>query len=118
MSIVLIELLLWGGLIFFLWVLKDTMGKLESDIEQSHGARKAAAKGGHQLVRARVQSFSEPIGSYRDATIYRYAVIDGKTYCFEHVCACTADTRLEPHQHCVEPGLLYAECGGRDGGTS
>jgi hypothetical protein len=118
MSVVVIELLLWGGLIFFLWVLKDTMGKLESDIERSPTARKTAPKNAHQLVRTRVQRFSDPIGSYRDAPIYRHLVIDGRTYCFEHICACTADTRLEPHQRCVEPGLLYSECAPEKSGDS
>lgn len=112
MDAVVVELLLWAGLIFFLWVLKDTMGKLESDIEQSRGVKKSAALCSRPSVRARVQSFSEPIGSYAGATIYQYAYIDGKTYRFEHVCPCEADLKLQPHQRFIEPGLLYSQCGG------
>lgn len=111
MDAVMVELLLWAGLIFFLWVLKDTMGKLESEIERSRGVRKSAAACSRPFVRTRVESFSEPIGSYGGTTIYRYVHIAGKTYCFEHVCPCVADLRLQPHQRCIEPGLLYSECG-------
>lgn len=111
MDVVMVELLLWVGLIFFLWVLKDTMGKLESDIEQTRGLRKSAASRSRPSARTRVESFSEPIGSYGGATIYRYAYIDGKTYRFEHVCPSPADLKLQPHQRCIEPGLLYSECG-------
>jgi hypothetical protein len=116
MDAVVVELLLWAGLIFFLWVLKDTMGRLESEIERARGPRKRLAAQNHRLVRARVQSLSEPIGSYGGATIYRYAVIDGRTYRFEHVCPCSGEIRLEAHQRCLEPGLLYAEC--ESGNTS
>ncbi|MBK4734551.1 hypothetical protein [Noviherbaspirillum pedocola] len=111
MDAVMVELLLWAGLIFFLWVLKDTMGKLESDIERSRAGRKSAVARSRPFVRARVESFSEPIGSYGGATIYRYAHIDGKIYRFEHICPWVADLKLLPHQRCIEPGLLYSECG-------
>lgn len=114
MEVVMIELVLWAGLIFFLWVLKDSLCRLESEIEQSDGARKAPASGnGHMLARAATQILAEPIGTYGGAPIYRYAIIDGKTYCFDHVCLCHAGTALAPDQRCLEPGLLYVECKGK-----
>jgi hypothetical protein len=114
MEVVMIELVLWAGLIFFLWVLKDSLSKLESDIEQSDGARKAPPSGnGHKLARAATQILAEPIGSYDGAPIFRYAIIDGKTYCFDHVCLCNAGAALAPDQRCLEPGLLYVACKGK-----
>jgi hypothetical protein len=114
MEVVMIELVLWAGLIFFLWVLKDNLGKLESEIEQSDAGKKAAPSAdGHRLKRARAQILAEPIGSYDGAPIFRYAIIDGKTYCFDHVCLCNASPALAPDQRCLEPGLLYVECSGK-----
>jgi hypothetical protein len=109
MDVVVIELLLWGGLIFFLWVLKDTMGKLESDIEHSGRSASLPARTGRSSTLASAESLLDPIGRYCDMPIYRYAIIDGKTYQFEHVCASCREISLGPRQRCLEPGLVYSE---------
>jgi hypothetical protein len=105
MDIVLLELVLWAGLICFLWVMKDSLGKIESELEKS-AARKAAGRvlGGDGPVHA--DRLSEPIGRLGDATIYRFAVIDGQTFEFDHV-AVRKDTPLLPAQRWLPPGLIY-----------
>jgi len=106
MDIVLIELVLWAGLIFFLWVLKDTLGNMESELDRSAAHR---ASPGHAGGSTRAERLFEPIGSYDGATIYRYAVIDGKTYEFDYVSATGMNAQLTSRQHCLDPGLVYTE---------
>lgn len=105
MDIVLIELVLWAGLILFLWVLKDTMGNFESEIDRA-GVNKAglARKAGA----ARPERLYEPIGSYGGATIFRYAVIDGERYEFDYASAGGPDAGLAANQRYVAPGLVYS----------
>jgi hypothetical protein len=42
--------------------------------------------------------------------IYRYAVIDGRTYEFSHVCAGCSGAPIDSGMRCIEPGLMYLEC--------
>ena len=105
MDIVLIELVLWAGLIFFLWVLKDTLGKFESEIDrpaanQAGAARKPGAANPERLY--------EPIGSYGGATIFRYAVIDGERYEFDYASGGGPGISLAANQRYIAPGLVYA----------
>jgi hypothetical protein len=84
---------------------------MESELD--HGtAQKASA--GRVSSLARAERLSEPIGSYDGATIYRYAVIDGKTYEFDCVSVAGVDVQLPPHQRCLAPGLIYSERPGLD----
>jgi hypothetical protein len=106
MDVVLIELVLWAGLIFFLWVLRDTLSNMESELD--HGAAQKASAGRVSGL-TRAESLSEPIGSYDGVTIYRYAVIDGKTYEFDCISVGGMDVQLPPHQRCLPPGLIYSE---------
>jgi len=105
MDIVLLELLLWAGLICFLWVMKDSLGKIESELERS-AAQKAAGRSLHGNDTARADHLSEPIGLLGDATIYRFAIIDGQTYEFDHVAA-SKDVPLAASQRWLPPGLVY-----------
>ena len=105
MDIVLIELVLWAGLIFFLWVLKDTLGKFESDIDRV-AANKSEAAPRPGLVQP--DRLYEPIGSYDGATIFRFAVIDGKQYEFEYASSEGPDLRLGADQRFIAPGLVYS----------
>lgn len=112
MDFMLIELVLWIGLLFFFWALKEGLGRVESDIE-SLGL---VTNGRRSLRRVRKQQFyrpermAEPIGTYRDAQIYRYAVIEGRTYQFDRICPVESDMILEPEERYVAPGLVYQEC--------
>lgn len=111
MDIVLLELVLWAGLICFLWVMKDSLGKIESELEKS-AAQKAAsqARRGDRDGEARPDRLSEPIGSLGGDTIYRFAVIDGKTYEFDHV-AIRKEARLAANERLLPPGLVYRQRG-------
>lgn len=112
MDFMLIELVLWGGLLFFFWALKDGLGNVESDIE-SLGflpGNKQRMQSRQEVGVVRPERVSEPIGSYRDCPIYRYAVIQGRTYQFDRICPLESEMRLEPGEHYIAPGLVYQEC--------
>lgn len=112
MDLVLIELLLWGGLVFFFWALKDGLGHVESDIESLgllNNARRAAQP--HPGMRfVHPDNLSEPIGSYQGTQIHRYAIIDGRKYQFDRVCPAQSGMKLDMDECCVAPGLVYREC--------
>ncbi|MDB5760017.1 MAG: hypothetical protein JWM30_3306 [Burkholderia sp.] len=105
MDIVLIELVLWAGLIFFLWVLKDTLGNFESEID-----RAAPNKAGppRKPGTANPERLYEPIGSYGGTTIFRYAVIDGERYEFDYASGGDLGVSLAPNQRTIAPGLVYS----------
>lgn len=112
MDLVLIELVLWIGLLFFFWALKEGLGNVESDIE-SLGLVTNARRGGRVNRNQQFyhpEQVTEPIGTYRDAQIYRYAVIEGRTYQFDRVCPADSGMTLEPAERYVAPGLVYREC--------
>ncbi len=112
MDLILIELVLWGGLVFFFWALKDGLGHVESDIESfgllPHARHAGSSDRNNSFVRP--EHVTEPIGSYRDAQIYRYAVIQGRTYQFDRVCVVESDITLDSGERCIAPGLIYQEC--------
>ena len=105
MDIVLIELVLWAGLIFFLWVLKDTLGKFESDIDRVAPPTRGVAR---KPEAAHPDQLYEAIGSYGGATIFRYAVIDGERYEFDYASSEGPGVRLGPDQRYIAPGLVYS----------
>ena len=108
MEIILIELLLWAGLIFFFWALRDGLNHVDSELESQ------GAGGGYPSPATSVVSFdrpeevSEPIGRYRDTPIYRFAVIAGKKYQFAHVLPWETLSALQADECCLAPGLVYA----------
>jgi hypothetical protein len=115
MDLVVIELVLWAALIFFFWALKDSLSRLESDIEAAGllPARKTKAPS-KSCPYARPDKVIDPIGSYRDAQIYRYAIIKGKTYQFDHVCPPEEPLVLQEGQCWLTPGLVYVETAWND----
>lgn len=109
MDLVLIELVLWIGLLFFFWALKEGLGHVESDIE-SLGMLPNARHSFHRSNQTqfdRPERVAELIGSYRDAHIYRYAVIQGRVYQFDRVCPPESGMALDEEERCVAPGLVY-----------
>ncbi|HJV87126.1 MAG TPA: hypothetical protein VJ698_16800 [Noviherbaspirillum sp.] len=112
MDFMLLELVLWGGLLFFFWALKDGLGNVESDIESlgllSKNKRAEQAQQDSGIIRP--ERVSDPIGSYRDSAIYRYAVIQGRMYQFDRICPLESEMKLEPGERYVAPGLVYQEC--------
>jgi hypothetical protein len=111
MDLVLIELVLWAGLLFFFWALKESLGHIESDIESlglaSHGMHSMS---GGAIRYDHPERVEELIGTYCDAQIYRYAVIHGRTYQFDRILPPESGMRLEPEERCIAPGLAYQEC--------
>lgn len=112
MDLILIELVLWVGLLFFFWALKEGLGQVESDIESLgllQNGRQTAGHGGRGNFE-HPERVVEPIGSYRDAQIYRYAVICGQWYQFDRVCPPGISMALGAEERYVEPGLIYQAC--------
>ncbi|RJF95410.1 hypothetical protein [Noviherbaspirillum saxi] len=112
MDLVLIEVVLWVGLLFFFWALKEGLGRVESDIEAMglvrHGRGGTGITGKPRFYLP--ERVAELIGTYGDAQIYRYAVIQGRTYQFDRICPPDCDMPLDPDERCVAPGLVYQEC--------
>ena len=109
MDLVLIELVLWIGLLFFFWALKEGLGHVESDIESLRmlpNARHSFNRSG-QTQFARPERVAEMIGTYHDAHIYRYAVIQGRVYQFDRVCPPESEMALGEEECWVAPGLVY-----------
>lgn len=112
MDLVLIELVLWVGLLFFFWALKEGLGHVESDIESLgllQNGKQTLLQGGRAQFDP-PERVAEPIGSYRDAQIYRYAVIRGQWYQFDRVCPPDSSMALGTEERYVEPGLIYQAC--------
>jgi hypothetical protein len=105
MDIVLIELVLWAGLIFFLWVLKDTLGNVESELDRAAPTR---ANGARRPGVAHPDQLYEPIGSYGGTTIFRYAEFDGQRYEFDYASSEGPDLSLGADQRYIAPGLVYS----------
>lgn len=115
MDVLLIELVLWGGLLFFFWALKDGLGHVESDME-SLGLLNTARKHADATKRlgyVQPDKLAEPIGCYAGTPIYRYAYIDGWCFQFDHVRPLDAKGLLNEGELCVEPGLVYVRCNNR-----
>jgi hypothetical protein len=112
MDLVLIELVLWAGLLFFFWALKEGLSHVESDIDSlglMSNARQIASAA-ERLSFYRPDHVEEPIGSYRDAQIYRYAVIQGRVYQFDRILLPESAMTVDAEERCVAPGLVYQEC--------
>lgn len=112
MDLVLIELLLWGGLVFFFWALKDGLGNVETDLEslgllEKHRTLTRLSAG---VPYVRPERLFEPIGSYQDAQIHRYAIINGRKCQFDRVAPAQSGMMLDADEYCVEPGIVYREC--------
>ena len=112
MDLVLIEILLWVGLLFFFWALKEGLGHVESDIESFgllQNTRQSMRDGG-AVHSDRPERVAEPIGTYRETQIYRYAFIRGRMYQFDRVCPPGSLTTLGAEERYIEPGLIYQAC--------
>jgi hypothetical protein len=110
MDIFLIELVLWGGLLFFFWALKDGLGRIETDLD-ALGVLDSA-----QTPRDMAGRFVQPdqmfelIGQYQDEPIYQYALVKGRRYQFDRVLPHTQQGKLNLSELCIRPGLVYVPC--------
>lgn len=109
MSYATIELILWGCFALLIWGLRDSLKQVESEINAQDAVIRS-----HRVPQrphfCAPQNLIDPIGSYMDSQIFHYAVIDGKHYCFDHVCPAGMRERIGINQRCVAPGLVYVEC--------
>lgn len=108
MEIILIELLLWAGLIFFFWALRDGLNHVESEMEAQGQGNGLISVTMSVFSFDKAETVSEQIGRYRDAPIYRYAVISGKNYQFAHILLYESFSALQAEERCLAPGLVYS----------
>lgn len=110
MEMILVELLLWAGLIFFFWALRDGLNHVESELETQDpkAGPLSTSQSGSRFDRA--DQVSDQIGRYCDSPIFRYAVIDGKRYQFKHILAWGTVSVLQTEERCLAPGLVYSRC--------
>ena len=108
MEILLIELILWAGLAFLFWMVKDNLDGLESEIDDESSRQQALQQ--TPLHFDQPEQLSEPIGSYQDLPIYRHARIDGRDYEFSYVFPLEGRVRLRTGERYLNPGLVYRPC--------
>ena len=111
MDLIAIELVLWAALIFFFWVLKDGLGNVEDDIEAlGFNSQRRLSIASKHFSYDRPERVMEAIGNYMDSQIYRYVVIAGENYQFDHIYSSESAIQPEEGQRCLEPGLVYVRC--------
>jgi hypothetical protein len=110
MDLLMIEVVLWVGLLFLFWALKDGLGRVESDLE-SLGLLNSSRRAGEAIRHyAQPDQLLEPIGSYKDEPIYRYAYINGLRYQFDRVRPAETAGTLNEEERYLQPGLVYVRC--------
>jgi hypothetical protein len=105
----LLQVILWFGMLFLLWVMKDSLGKVETTIENNAGLHPPNFEPVPVISFSRADKVMDPIGIFQGQEIFRYARIDGRHYEFDHICV-NAHASLLKHQRCLAPGLVYSEC--------
>lgn len=109
MDTLFLQVILWFGMLFLVWMMKDGLGKVETTIENSAGSHPSAFDPAPAISFSRADKVMDPIGNFQGQQIFRYARIDGKHYEFDHICV-NAHASLLKHQRCLAPGLVYTEC--------
>jgi hypothetical protein len=110
MDVLLIELVLWGGLLFFFWALKDGLGRVETDLD-ALGLLDGRQRSGDAAERfVQPDDMADPIGTYQGQPIYRYVLVNGRRYQFDRVLPYTPSGRLDDEELYVRPGLVYLPC--------
>jgi hypothetical protein len=108
MEVILLELFLWAGLIFFFWALKDGLGNVEDDIENLGLLNSRRLTSASQApIYDCPEKVLDVIGSYKDRPIFRYAVIQGLYYRFDHIYTPGIPVRVDKGARCLAPGLVY-----------
>lgn len=105
MEILLIELILWAGLAFLFWMMKDNLDGVESEIDSDTATNPASQRIPVHFDHA--EQLTEPIGSYQDFPIYRHARIEGQDYEFSYVFPLEGRVRLHAGERYLRPGLVY-----------
>ena len=108
MELAALELLLWLGFALLIWALKDSLQRMETEFREFQVSAAADRPARRELI-ATPQNLIEPMGWYLDRQIYRYAIIDGRHYRFDHISPAGMRFTLNEHQRWVAPGLVYTE---------
>ncbi len=109
MEMVAVELILWLCFALLLWVLKDSLQNIETEL-RNYRLGQPGRSATQRIQMAKPQRLMVPMGQYLDQPIYRYAVIDGRHYRFDHVCPKElTTTQLPQTQRWIAPGLIYTE---------
>jgi len=106
MDALLLQVLLWLGLIFFFWFLHDGVSAAEPDADL-YAPHPPPPQTPIRPQYDQPEKLFEAIGSYQDARIYRYAIINGLRYQFDHVCPADSAIPLQEGERYVKPGLVY-----------
>lgn len=115
MELIVIELFLWAGLIFFFWALKDGLGHVEADIDDLGLLSNKPVSASPRLAQfVRPDQVLDPIGRYQDAPIYQYAVIGNRYYRFDRVCPAGTGLIAQDEECYVSPGLVYVPVAARE----
>lgn len=107
MNVLLIELVLWSGLLAFIWALRERPGKVEADIETSNGARRHPRVPKPKGKMAIPDQRRELIGRYQNHDIYRFIVVQGEAHGFDRVCPPSTKSTACVDELYVRPGLIY-----------
>lgn len=117
MDIVLLEIILWAGLLFFFWSLRENLGKIEEIIDDPARQQAPEALDSKPACGyAKPDQLLEPVAAYLGHTIYRYALSGGRRYQFESILPLAVSSAAPrtvasvPRQLHLAPGLLYLEC--------
>jgi hypothetical protein len=106
-DIIFVQLVLWFGMLFLIWALKDSLGQVETTIDGAAGPSAPPFEAGQVVVFSHPENVMQPIGVFQGEQIFRYALIDGRHYEFDHICV--NEPSLGQHQRCLAPGLIYTE---------
>lgn len=109
MELILIELMLWAGLAFFFWVMKNQLSQIETEIEKMGIPPSASLSISAEPLYEIPERLFEEIGRYRDSPIHRLALIGGRFYRFDYICHDAKTSNLRPDQRCLKPGLVYTQ---------
>ncbi len=111
MDLIAIELLLWAALIFFFWIMKDELGNVEDAIEAlGFNSQRRITSVSKRFSYDKPEQVMDAIGNYMGSQIYRYVVISGEKYQFDHIYSPNSAIQPEEDQRCLEPGLVYVRC--------
>jgi hypothetical protein len=108
MEIFFIELILWAGLAFLFWMLKDNLDGVETQVDAEFAKRYSDAT--IPVHFDQPEQLSEPIGTYQDLPIYRHARIEGREYEFSYVFPRENHVALRAGERYLNPGLVYSPC--------
>jgi len=109
METLIVELCLWALLIFFFWAFRQSIKHMKINIEALgllESGQLAKPTPAHRIY-DQPDKVLEVIGRYQEAPIYRYAMIDGQLYRFDHIDPVGPAAPLENENRCLAPGLIY-----------